>query len=100
MLVPSSHHCSFERMCTMFLHLAYHRIPDAAMKQELDQLIKGIADAEQQRNQLIHSAWLVNDAGMVTRLKIAMQRKRGLRAHHEGISPSDIDAAADRFSAL
>jgi hypothetical protein len=59
-----------------------------------------ILQAEQDRNQLLHSMWSATDEYAVTRIKPTAKAKRGFSLVREGLSAVQINSKADEFHRL
>lgn len=80
---------SFRRLCDLLTVLFRFRITDAALVEELEDIVRRASDAEGRRNIVVHSVWLVDDEGSSSRLKIKSERKKGL-----SVDLQDMDAKA------
>ncbi len=68
---------------------------------ELEALTKDLFGAEQERNQLLHSAWNYSEAlsGDFMRMKASAKAKQGLRRRFHRMPPERIEKTRDRIGA-
>ena len=96
-------HLPFQRTIaiTEALFRALH--PDDADIEALTQLLQRAALAEQTRNRLIHSAWVVIEEGgtiSVARIKFSAKGKQGLKVAHDTVTAVELNATADEIAAV
>jgi hypothetical protein len=79
-----------------------HHCQDQKVRDELRALLGEVAEAEDRRNELLHSLWGFTgiDQPVVHRRKINTTIKKGLAHDMEAMTPEALDAIADGFKSL
>lgn len=71
----------------------------ASAESELQGLTGKLFDAEEERNQLIHSAWHRWEGRDVVRMKASINKKKGLRRRLHRMPPERIETTLNKISA-
>ena len=88
---------SFSRMLTLISSLAKDQLDDGALRTELLDSLKDCAVVEERRNKVVHSWWIFETTGTVSRMKSIATRKRGLRTELEQVDLQELIRTTDEI---
>lgn len=92
---------SFKALRALTVSLYLQRNGDDENLEEFRALIKRAADAEEERNRIVHSMWGAgNDASSITRIKTMAKERHGIRSHFEDVSATDLSKFAAEIKVL
>lgn len=89
---------SFSRLCDLLSSLFRHKVKSPDLIEELDGILQRASEAEQQRNTIIHSAWLTDEEDTdksPSRFKITSKRKKGFDIQVEDTDADKLNEIAD-----
>jgi len=87
---------AFRQLIDLFGSLYRFHVKDEVLLTEFEQLRKSLEEANDRRNNLIHSQWAAGDKpGKSTKFKIVARAKQGVIHKFDSISIEDITALAD-----
>jgi hypothetical protein len=91
----------FGKLCVLADSLFEHRAKDHPSRSRFAGVIWQSLKAEEQRNQLFHSAWLsAPESGEISRLKSSLKLDRGLVTTSPAVTADEIGRLADAIRAL
>jgi len=70
------------------------------LNDRLNDIVSRASGLEDRRNMLIHSVWLVADDGIIRRLKIKTERRRGLSVDVQQTDTQALNELADEIETL
>src|SRR3989344_6406300 len=86
---------SFKGKITLLASLYRIKIKDIKKDSDVNGLIKRLIKAEDERNKVIHSSWVIDEKNTrITRYKITAKLKRGLKDEFEEMNDTDINKIA------
>lgn len=92
---------SFKALRALTVSLYLERNEEDEYLEEFRSLIKRAADAEEKRNQIVHSVWGAGNGPLsITRIKTTAKEKHGIRFHFEDVSAGDLAEFAAEIKAL
>jgi len=92
---------NYSTLVSKFGALYHELFPSPASRAEVADLANRLLAAGEERNSIIHAAWHIDETrSMISRLKTTAKPKAGLVLHSRGVTIAEIDAAADRMTAL
>ncbi len=90
---------SFKAKIALFASLYRYQIGDIKKSSNVDKLIKSLTKAEEKRNIVIHSSWLVDEQNTkVIRHKTTSKLKYGLKDDFEDFTIDDLNEISDFIS--
>ena len=90
---------SFKGKITLLASLYRIKIKDIKKDSDVNGLIKRLIKAEDERNKVIHSSWVIDEKNTrITRYKITAKLKRGLKDEFEEMNDTDINKIADSIN--
>lgn len=95
---------SFARLLTVLQALFEVRVDDQELLAEMNVLVRRASVLEQERNTVVHSAWLSppddDPTAPVMRLKFNTRRGRGLQTQRVEETPDGLNGISDRMESL
>ena len=92
---------SFKALQALSVSLYLQRNGEDSNLQSLRALMKRAANAEEQRNQIVHSLWGAGaDATSITRIKATAKERHGVRFHFESVTAERLAAFAFEIKTL
>lgn len=89
---------SFKNLLALFSSLCKYRVRDESLLQEVKNAVALLAQAEQQRNELVHCCWLERKPGEPHKTrKTTAKQKKGHHTQFKDVSVQDVNALADRM---
>ena len=88
---------SFSKRLDALKSLAPLLIHDSALIDELEKLIKRLAESEAKRNTVVHTTWAQGPNGLMS-LKPTAKRKHGVNSNLRSASIEEIDAIGNHVS--
>jgi hypothetical protein len=83
---------SFRNLINVFSSLILYKFEsDKVFKEKIENLLKLLNNAEEKRNQIIHSTYAYDESDKITQIKITARQKIGLKIHSDEISVSDLE---------
>jgi hypothetical protein len=98
--------CSFARLVALAKSLVYHKSSDVNVRKEFDALLPMLTRAEEMRNTVLHSTWMISIGGNTefARSKTTSKLKKGLHREIESVSADSLKSTgefiAKTFNAL
>ena len=90
---------SFKAKVALFASLYRLQVGDIKKGSDVEKLIKSLMKAEDERNMVMHSSWLVDEKNTkVTRYKVTSKLKHGLKDEFEDFTVNDLNKIADFIS--
>lgn len=87
---------SFNTKVKLFASLYRIKVDSLNKGSDIRKLITGLEDVEKDRNNVMHSSWLIDEKNTkVTRYKISAKSKHGLRNKFEDFDVSKLNKIAD-----
>jgi len=93
---------SFNRLCNVLDALFRHKITDSDLVNEFEVLLSRVSKAEETRNRMLHSFYLVGEEEgekSLTRAKITSKRGKGLKIQIEDLSIDELSSLTDEVGA-
>jgi hypothetical protein len=86
--------CSFARLVALAKSLVYHKSDDAGIRRDFDTLMSMLVRAEEHRNIVLHSTWMIAVGGHTefARSKTTSKIKKGLYREIEAVSAADLES--------
>lgn len=86
--------CSFSRLVALAKSLIYHKSSDALVRADFDALATSLCLAEEHRNTVIHSKWMITVGGKseFTRAKTTSKLKMGLHRRMESVTAVSLQS--------
>lgn len=82
---------SFKNLINAFSSLTLYKFEsDLEFKEKIDNLVKRLNNAEEKRNQIVHSTYAYNNSS-IKRIKISARQKNGLKIYSDEISENSLD---------
>jgi len=95
---------SFRGLVALLSSLYKYRVSDSARVAELDSVFKRVNAAEEKRNIVVHSLWMVSNTDdsppktIVFKGKMTAKISKGLRYRQEQVTIEELDSIAEEIS--
>ena len=88
---------SFTRATGLLYAILKDRLGEGAKLDELGRCLSAASQAEQRRNQIVHSEWWPDGSGEGLRMKSGVKSGKGFVSQVEELSPDDIEKVAEEI---